>query len=96
MRRSIGSYRRHGAILIGDQVYKNVGGVPLGNVVISVISGVATFVWLIVFDAPYRLLLAIFLALLDLIPFESIVAGVLVAVVALTVSVQASLAPLGF
>jgi predicted PurR-regulated permease PerM len=95
VRRSIGSYRRHGAILIGDQVYKNVGGVPLGNVVISVISGVATFVWLIV-DAPYRLSLAIFVALLDLIPFESTVAGVLVAVVALTVSIQESLAPLGF
>ena len=94
MRRSIGSYRRHGAILIGDQVYKNVG-VYLGQRGHFGDHGVATFVWLIV-DAPYRLLLAIFVALLDLIPFESTVAGVLVAVVALTVSSKASLAPLGF
>ena len=96
MQRSIGSSRRRRAILIGDQVYENAGGVPLGNVVISVITGVATFVWLIVFDAPYRLLLTIFVALLDLIPFESTVAGELVAVVAWTVSVQESLAPVGF
>jgi predicted PurR-regulated permease PerM len=39
--------------------------------VISVIAGVGTFVWLIIFDIPRPLLLGIFVALLDLTPYGS-------------------------
>jgi predicted PurR-regulated permease PerM len=59
----------------------------LGNVVISVIAGVATFIWLMAFSVPYPLLLGIFVAIFDLIPVVgSTIAGVVVAAVALTVS----------
>ncbi|HZA12489.1 AI-2E family transporter [Mycobacterium sp.] len=88
--------RRPRAILIGDQVYAKVGAYVLGNVVISVIAGVATFLWLVVFGIPYPLLLGIFVALLDLIPFGSTVAGLIVAAVALTVSLPVALATVGF
>jgi predicted PurR-regulated permease PerM len=88
--------RRPRAILLGDQVFAKVGAYVLGNIVISAIAGVATFGWLVIFDVPYPLLLGIFVALLDLIPFGSSVAGVVVAAVALTVSVPVAIGTLLF
>jgi predicted PurR-regulated permease PerM len=88
--------RRPRAILIGDQVYAKVGAYVLGNIAISVVAGVATFIWLVIFGVPYPLLLGVFVALLDLIPFGSTVAGFIVAAVALTVSVPTALATLAF
>jgi predicted PurR-regulated permease PerM len=79
--------RRPRAILIGDEISAKVGAYVLGNVLISVITGVATFIWLLAFGVPYPLLLAIFVAVLDLVPIVgSTIAGVVVAAVALTVS----------
>lgn len=94
--RFVPSSRRPRAILIGDRIFAKVGAYMIGNIVISVIAGVATFVWLIIFGVPYPLLLGIFVALLDLIPFGSTVAGIIVAAVALTVSVPVSIATLAF
>lgn len=55
----------------------------LGNVVISLISGVLTYAWLLIFGVPYALLLAILVAILDLVPVVgSTIAGVIVALVA--------------
>jgi predicted PurR-regulated permease PerM len=88
--------RRPRAILIGDRIFAKVGAYMIGNVVISLIAGVATFVWLDIFHVPYPLLLGIFVALLDLIPFGSTVAGIIVALVALTVSLPVSIATLAF
>ena len=85
--------RRPRAILIGDEVFSKVGAYVLGNVLISVIAGAATFLWLMVFDVPYPLLLGIFVALLDLVPVVgSTIAGVVVAAVALTVSLPICIA----
>ena len=89
--------RRPRAILLGDQIMVKVGGYVLGNVVISVISAVVTFVWLMVFGVPYPLLLAILFALLDLIPvIGSLVAGALVALAAFSVSVPVGIATIGY
>jgi len=89
--------RRPRAILIGDEVFSKVGAYVLGNVLISVITGAATFIWLIVFSVPYPLLLAIFVALLDLVPIVgSTIAGVIVAAVALTVSFPVCVATIAF
>ena len=41
--------RRPRAILIGDEICVKVGGYVLGNLLISVIAGVLTLVWLLVF-----------------------------------------------
>ncbi|MBC2644575.1 MULTISPECIES: AI-2E family transporter [unclassified Rhodococcus (in: high G+C Gram-positive bacteria)] len=89
--------RRPRAILIGDQITAKVGAYVLGNVLISVIAGIATSVWLIAFDVPYALFLGIFVALLDLVPVVgSTIAGVVVAAVALTVSLPVCIATIIF
>jgi predicted PurR-regulated permease PerM len=95
--RLIPNTRRPRAILIGDQVFAKVGAYVLGNVLISIITGTATLIWLTVFHVPYPLLLGIFVGLLDLVPVVgSTIAGVVVAAVALTVSLPVCLATIVF
>jgi predicted PurR-regulated permease PerM len=85
------------AMSLGDQVCSKVGTYVLGKLLVSVIAGLATFVWLVVFDVPYALALAVLTALLDLIPvIGAPIAGVIVTVVAFGVSVPVALATLGF
>jgi predicted PurR-regulated permease PerM len=89
--------RRPRAILIGDEISAKVGGYVLGNLVISLIAGVLTLIWLTIFGVPYALLLAVTVAVLDLVPvIGSIIGGVLVSLVALTVSLPVCLATVGF
>nr|WP_245660377.1 AI-2E family transporter [Nocardia kruczakiae] len=89
--------RRPRAILIGDAIFTKVGGYVLGNLVISVITAVLTFIWLSIFDVPYPVLLAVLVAILDLIPLiGSTLAGVIITAVALTVSLPVASATLGF
>lgn len=89
--------RRPRAILIGDDILAKIGGYVLGNLVISVIAAVLTFTWLLSFGVPYAFLLAIMVALLDLVPVVgSTVAGIIVAMVALTVSLPVCLLTIGF
>jgi len=88
--------RRPRAILLGDEILAKVGAYVLGNVTTSVIAGVATFVWCLALDVPYPVLLGAFVAILDLIPYGSTVAGGVVAVVALTVSIPVGIATLAF
>jgi predicted PurR-regulated permease PerM len=89
--------RRPRAILIGDEVFAKVGAYVLGNVLISVIAAVGTFAWLYAFGVPYPLLLGIFVGLFDLIPVVgSTIAGVVVAAVALTVSLPVCIATIVF
>ncbi|WP_225726333.1 MULTISPECIES: AI-2E family transporter [unclassified Nocardia] len=89
--------RRPRAILIGDQIFAKVGGYILGNLLISLITGTLTFIWLLIFDVPYALVLAVLVAVLDLIPVVgSTAAGTVVALVALTVSVPVTIATVAF
>jgi predicted PurR-regulated permease PerM len=89
--------RRPRAILIGDDILAKIGGYVLGNLVISVIAAVLTFVWLLSFGVPYAFLLAVLVALLDLVPVVgSTIAGIIVALVALTVSLPVCLLTIGF
>lgn len=85
--------RRPRAILIGDEIFAKVGGYILGNMVISLITAVLTFIWLVSFGVPYPFLLAVLVALLDLIPaVGSTAAGIIVAAVSLTVSLPVTVA----
>ena len=78
-------------------MFAKVGAYVLGNVLILVVAGTATFIWLTAFGVPYPLLLGIFVALLDLVPVVgSTIAGVAVAAVALTVSLPVCLATIVF
>ncbi len=89
--------RRPRAILIGDDIAAKVGGYVLGNFIVSLVAGVLTYGWLLVFGIPYAFLLSIMVALLDLVPVVgSTVAGVVVALVALTVSLTVCLATIAY
>jgi predicted PurR-regulated permease PerM len=66
-------------------------------VLISLLLGAATLIWLTAFGVPYPLLLAILVAILDLVPVVgSTIAGIVVGAVALTVSIPVCLATIVF
>jgi len=89
--------RRPRAILLGDEIFAKIGGYVLGNLLISLIAGVLTFTFLIIVGVPYALLLSLFVAILDLVPvIGSTLAGVVVCLVALSVSLPVCLATIGF
>lgn len=89
--------RRPRAILIGDDILAKVGGYVLGNLIVSLVAGGLTFGWLLIFGVPYALLLSILVAILDLVPVVgSTIGGVVVALIALTVSLPICLATIGF
>ena len=89
--------RRVRAGLLTDEVFDRVGGFMLGNLLTSVISGVGTYVWLLIFGVPYALLLALVVALFDLIPMVgSTIAGIIVSLVALTKGVPIAIATISF
>ena len=89
--------RRTRVILLGDEIFTKVGAYVLGNVVTSVIAGIGTFAWMMIFGIPYPVLLGLFVALLDLIPvIGSTIGGIIVTLVALTVSLPVALFTIGF
>jgi predicted PurR-regulated permease PerM len=79
--------------LLLDEVLAGVGGYLLGNLLTSLIAGIGTLVWAAALGLPYVLLLALMVALFDLIPVVgSTVAGVIVSLVALSVSLPVAIA----
>lgn len=89
--------RRVRAGLLTDEVFGRVGGFMLGNLVTSVISGIGTYVWLLISGVPDALLLALLVAIFDLIPLVgSTIAGVVVSLVALTRGLPVAVATVGF
>jgi predicted PurR-regulated permease PerM len=79
--------RRARMVLLTDEVVNRVGGYVLGNLLTSLIAGIGTWAWALIFGIPYALLLGLLVAILDLIPVVgSTIGGVLVALVALTIS----------
>ncbi|RDI61294.1 putative PurR-regulated permease PerM [Nocardia pseudobrasiliensis] len=96
MYRFVPNSRRPRAILLGDEVMAKIGDYVFGNVLTSLIAGAATFVWCMFLDVPYALLLGVFVAIIDLFPYGSTVGGIVVALVALAVSIPVCLATVGF
>jgi predicted PurR-regulated permease PerM len=89
--------RRPRVILIGDEIFAKVGGYLLGNFLTSLVAGAGTYVWMLAFGIPYPALLALLVALLDLIPvIGSTVGGVIVSLVALTISLPVAGLTLAF
>ncbi len=89
--------RRPRVILIGDEIFTKVGGYLLGNVITSVVAGIGTYLWMIVFGIPYPALLGLLVALFDLVPvIGSTIGGLIVTLVALTVSLPIAGLTLGF
>lgn len=89
--------RRPRVILIGDEIFTKVGGYLLGNVLTSLVAGLGTYFWMLAFGIPYPALLGLMVALFDLIPVVgSTIGGVIVSLVALTVSLPVALGTAGF
>jgi predicted PurR-regulated permease PerM len=85
--------RRPRMVLLTDEILNRVGGYVLGNLLTSLVAGVGTYAWALLFGIPYALLLALFVALIDLIPIiGSTIGGVIVSLVALTVSTEIAIA----
>jgi len=79
--------RRPRMVLLTDEIFDRVGGYVLGNLLTSLVAAVGTYAWCLIFGIPYALLLAVFVALVDLIPIiGSTIGGIIVSLVALTLS----------
>ncbi|MGH9069751.1 MAG: AI-2E family transporter [Acidimicrobiales bacterium] len=89
--------RRARVVLLTDEIFDKVGGFVLGNLVISAISGLLTFLWAVIFGIPFPLLLGSLVALLNLVPIVGfILGGLIVSLVALSVSVPVAIATVAF
>jgi predicted PurR-regulated permease PerM len=87
-------HRAHG---IAGDVARTIGGYVTGNLLISVIAGIATTIVLLIVGVPFALALGLLVAILDLIPLAGATLGaIIVTLVALTESLTAGLIVLGF
>jgi predicted PurR-regulated permease PerM len=66
---------------IYDEAIRRVGGYVLGNLVISAIAGITTFVALLIIGVPFAAALAFFVAIMDLIPAIGATLGATVAAI---------------
>lgn len=68
---------------IADDVYRSVGGYVVGNLLISVIAGLGTWIVLAILGVPFAVPLAVLMAFFDLIPLVgATIAGIVIAIVA--------------
>ncbi len=89
--------RRRRFVVLSDEVLAGVGGYLLGNLFTSLIAGLGTFFWATVFGIPYPILLGLLVAFFDLIPVVgSTIAGVIVSLVALVVSLPVAASTAAF
>lgn len=87
------SSRRTRTRAITEEILRGIGGYVAGNVLISVIAGVVTWIFLSIAGVQYALALALVVALTDLIPLVGATIGaVLVTAVALLDSWPAGIA----
>jgi predicted PurR-regulated permease PerM len=95
--RTVPASRRDRVRDLGDEISARVGGYVLGNLLTSVIAGLGTFVFLEIVHVPYAVALGVLVAVLDLIPVVgSTIGGILVTLVALSVSTTVAIASLVF
>jgi predicted PurR-regulated permease PerM len=97
LRRWIGGllYRKERAryLEIADRIVRATSRYMLGNLAISVICGSVYGVTAVILGLPYPLAIAVIAGVLDLVPtVGATIAGVVIAIVALSVSVQALIA----
>ena len=72
---------------VGHDIYRTVGGYVTGNLLISLIAGVASGLMLWIVGVPYAVALGLVVALLDLIPLAgATIAAVVVVLVAIAAS----------
>jgi predicted PurR-regulated permease PerM len=90
--RELAPHRSDQAYRVAEDVYRAVGGYVAGNIVISVIAGVSSYIVMSLLGLPFAVPLAVLIAFLDLIPLVgSTIAGAIVAVVAAVVGFPTTL-----
>jgi predicted PurR-regulated permease PerM len=95
--RTVPASRRARVTGLADEISVRVGGYVLGNLLTSAVAGVGTFVFLEIVRVPYALALGVLVAVLDLIPvIGSTIGGILVTLVAFSVSTGVAIASLVF
>ncbi|MER5903310.1 AI-2E family transporter [Streptomyces mirabilis] len=91
--RFVAASRRERVEGVAEEIMNRIGKFMLGNLVTSGIAGVATFGWCAATGVPYAAALGVFTALMDLIPIVgSTLAGIIVSLVALSVSLPIAIA----
>lgn len=79
--------------LILEEVLRRIGGYVLGNLATSLVAGLTALAFLLLAGVPYAVALALFVALMDLIPLVgATIAAVVVTVVAFFVSIPVGIA----
>jgi len=82
---------------VADEIYRTIGGYVTGNLLISLIAGVASTIVLLLMDVPYAVALGLIVAVLDLIPLAgATLAAIIVTTVAFLHSVPAGVVVLVF
>jgi predicted PurR-regulated permease PerM len=77
---------------IGRDIYRTVGGYVTGNLLISLIAGVATTIVLYIVHVPYAIALGLIVGILDLIPLAgATIAAIIVGIVAFLHSIVAGI-----
>jgi predicted PurR-regulated permease PerM len=81
--RELGPERAERAARVAEDVYRAVAGYVAGNVLISIVAGVSSYIVMTILGLPFAVPLAVLVAFFDLIPLVgSTIAGVVVAIVA--------------
>jgi predicted PurR-regulated permease PerM len=70
--------RRARVALLGDEILARIGGYVAGNLIISIIAGVTSYIFLLIVNVPYALALALLVAITDLIPLVGATIGAVV------------------
>ncbi|MGH3117630.1 MAG: AI-2E family transporter [Gaiellales bacterium] len=82
---------------IGRDIYLTVGGYVTGNLLISVIAGIASTIVLLIMGVPYAVALGVLVAILDLIPLAgATLAAIIVSAVAFIHTIPAGIVVLIF
>ena len=90
--RELGPERGKRLEKIGEDVYRAVGGYVAGNLLISVIAGVISYLVMLALGIPFAVPLAVLVAFFDLIPLVgSTIAGAVIAIVAAIVGFPTTL-----
>lgn len=86
----VGSSKRSSVYRIRERLVKAITGFVLGNVVTSIIAGIVVYVTLLALGVPFAIVLAVWVALVDLLPLVGgLLAGVPTVLFALLHSVSA-------
>jgi predicted PurR-regulated permease PerM len=86
--RLVPASRRERVTLLSDEVINRIGGFVSGALTVAFIAGATSYVFLLSIGLPYALALALFVALLDLVPLVgATIAAVVVSLLGFTESV---------